>query len=195
VCLLQHLSASAPATGRNATEGQDRKKKRAGGRKEKENRMDEAPSTLRNATEGRAGCMQGGAGGVSRSGGGGRWSFHSLVEEALRHWREEDGGERMRREEEGRGSGERETAGEWLRMARNFTNESGEGEGVTRWERMEMMKARIASGLLNHHDALTGTCTKRVAEQLLSDSDAALHASGATLLPHQSRTSAVLAPY
>ncbi len=147
-----------------------------------------------------------------------------LVEEALRRWREEDGGERMRREEEGRGRGERETAGEWMRMARNFTNERGEGGGVTRWERMETLyisirifqhtnvlvysytkishtnrrermetlKARIASGLLNHHDALTGTCTKRVAEQLLSDSDAALDASG---VPPYCRTRAALAPY
>ena len=101
--------------------------------------MNEAPSTSRNATEGRAGCRRGGAGGVSRSGSGGREAFHLLVEEALRRWREEDGGERMRREEEGKGRGERETAGEWMRMARNFTNERGEGGGVTRWERMETL--------------------------------------------------------
>ena len=119
---------------------------------------------------------------MSRSGGGGRQAFHLLVEEALRRWREEDGDERMRREEEGRRRGERETAGEWMLMARNFTNERGEGGGVTTRERMGMLQARIASGLLNHHDALTGTCTKRVAEQLLSDSDAALHASSKALV-------------
>ena len=70
--------------------------------------------------------------------------------------------------------------------ARRPWSQSGDSDGLTVMEAAEMVRVRVGSAGLNHHDSLTGTCTEAVARSLLEDASTATERAArvsAALLP------------